>query len=124
MTPVTEAEIREAVAARIRRNFGNLTEMLDNALDPIVDSDMARGRAVWDPDFHPRKDHPGTLWMDLTGDEADDLSAPVDQAINSELFDVLAQIVTDRVVAAALAFAEAHPDLPRGRWQAREAVPA
>lgn len=128
MTAPTEAEIRAAIADRIRHRFGDLNEMLGNALDPIVDSDMARSDrgAVegWDPEFFPRGTHPGTLWMDLSRAEMHDLSTVIDGAIGSELYDILAKIVTDRVVSATIAFAETHPDIPRGRYTARESVTA
>jgi hypothetical protein len=120
----TEAEIRETIAERVREAVGNLWEMLanTNALDPITDSDQALTRRGWAEGFHPQEGHPGTLWADLTESEAEDLRATMDEAFN---LDSIAEMITEAAVAAALDFAQRHPDIPRGHYQlAREPVPA
>ena len=112
--PWSEAQIREAIAGRIRENLGNLMDVVDDALDPVVDSDQASVRRGWVEGFYPGDDHPGTLWADLTAEESEDLRSSIDAAIDR---DELAAIVTDRVVVAAAAFGRRHPGLPRGAYR-------
>lgn len=124
MTAPTEAEIREAIHDRVREAVGGIPALLSegNALDPIIDSDMALTRRGWVEDFYPQDNHPGTLWADLTAEQTAELYAAIDAAIDAER---LAEIIIDSVVAAAAEFAGRHPDVPRGQYQpARESVTA
>jgi len=113
--PPTEAEIRAAITERVRYAMGNIWETLSNsnALDPITDSDMALTRRGWADGFHPQAGHPGTLWADLTAEESEELNSVFSAAVDPAQ---LAKVITESVVAAALAFAERHPDIPRGAW--------
>jgi hypothetical protein len=116
--PITEAEIRAALAGPVRYALGNLDEIMNGALAPIMDSDMARMREPdgWDEDFNPqRDDHPGTFWADLTKAETDDLHKI---GYEAGYLDQVAESIVAHIVAGTLRWAELHPDAPRGRYQA------
>jgi len=126
MTAPTEQEIRQAVEVELGDQTINSDDLLGlvDALRPIMDSDMARVRAGWDDEFYPKDDHPGTLWADMTHDEVDELHGAIQDVIHRVAREATVAVV-DGCVAAAVAFAGAHPDVPRGRWTARrEEVPA
>lgn len=126
MTAPTEAEIRESILEGLGDGSMSADDFagLIDAFRPILDSDMARVRAGWDPDFHPYEDHPGTLWADLTRDEVDELQGAMHYVLHRVTREAT-QALVEGCIAAAVAFAEAHPDVPRGRWQPhQEAVPS
>jgi hypothetical protein len=121
MTAPTEAEIRASIEERVRYAVGNVWQMLEHALDPISDSDHALTHRGWADGFYPQDNHPGTLWADMTADEAEALNVAISAAID---FDRIADTITESVVAAVTAFAEKYPDIPRGTYGHREPVPA
>jgi hypothetical protein len=125
MTAPTEQEIRDAIAERIRRAVETFPEAIrdSNAFDPIDDSDMALTRRGWAEGFYPSDDHPGTFWADLTAGEIAELHGATQAALYGVL-DGLADRITDAVVAATVAFAEAHPDIPRGTYGKPQLIPA
>lgn len=121
----SRAEIRAAIAERVHKVF-EFDDAIYRAIGPIEDSDMAlvrAGRNGWRVDFYPPEDHPGTFWADLTEAEGTELREAVGQAIQAVQHAACEQLI-EAVTAAAVRFAEAHPDAPRGRYPAREAVPA
>ncbi len=125
MTAPTEAEIREAILAELGDKTINPDDFagLIDAFRPIMDSDLALVRAGWVEDFYGTEGHPGTLWADLTPDEGRELHRAMEAVCKRVLVDAT-RLLVEGCVAAAVAFAEAHPDIPRGTWSAREAVPA
>jgi hypothetical protein len=125
MTAPSEQEIRQALTERWGSAGIQLAEEVYNALDPIMDSDMALTRAGWSNEFHPDDDHPGTLWADMTPAEVKELQGAVREAIERAERAVSDQLL-EECIAIGVRFAEAHPDVPRGRWpiQRKEAVAA
>lgn len=128
MTAPTHAEIHESIL----RELGDDTICPDDfaglvdAFRAILDSDMARTREPdgWCEEFTNRPvDHPGTIWADLTRDETAELHDAMHAVLHRVIQDATRELVAGCVVAAG-AFAEAHPDIPRGRWRSREPVPA
>ena len=133
MTAPTEAEIHDAILSELgdktisTDDFGGLID----AVRVILDSDMARLRepAGWDPDFYPEnayrppRQHPGTLWADMTEDEGEALHGALHAVLHRVLADATARLVGECVVATR-EFAERHPDIPRGRWRREAPVPA
>ncbi len=120
MTAPTEAEIRQAIEARLDQLFGGNEFSIDDnpaheLLAPLWDSDQALSRAGWAHDFHPADDHPGTLWADMRPSEVGELHQGLSRIIEEEEV-AFAERVIDRAVAIGAAFAAAHPDLPRGHW--------
>jgi hypothetical protein len=121
-TAPTEPEIREAISGPVRRALENLPEILWQALEAIDDSDMASSRepSGWDPSFFPEngrhggEPHSGTFWADLTQGETDELR----EAVWGGLPEAIADVVIERVASRVAAFAEMHPDIPRGRYSA------
>ena len=115
------SEIRQAIEENLVRMFGDLGFSIDDepayeVLRPILDSDVARVRTGWDPDFNPPADHPGTLWADMRRSEIDELKDPIYAMIQSAEKAYIAGIV-DQVVAYVAKYAAEHPDVPRGTWR-------
>lgn len=113
----TEAEIREAILSELgdRTITSDDFAGLIDAFAPIMDSDMALVRAGWRDDFYPDADHPGTLWADLTAEETAELDGAM-AAVRDRVIRDATQALVDGCVAAAFAFGQAHPDIPRGRY--------
>ncbi len=121
MTAPTEQEIRQAILAELGDHTIDPDDFagLVDVFRPILDSDMALTRAGWVEDFYPGTEHPGTLWADMTEAEANELH----DAMHAVRRRVLVEATTALVkgcIAAAVAFAEAHPEIPRGAWRPRE----
>lgn len=114
MTAPTEAEIRAAIDV----DEIDFDEAIYGAaaFRAITDSDQALTRRGWAEGFHPVPDHPGTLWADLTDEEDRELREAVEAAADAVIADTRRRLVNG-VAAAVLAFAESHPDIPRGRWK-------
>jgi len=112
----TEAEIREAIEELMPGIDFDVPDEFRDALAPIGDSDMARARIGWDPDYTPRDGHPGTLWADLRPSEADELQAALHDVYRAAGH-YYVETVREGAIRAALAFAEAHPDVPLGHWR-------
>lgn len=130
-TPPTEAEIREAITEGLPP-VGQPDEILmhldapewmTDAMDPLTDSDQAHIRGGWAEGFWPQEDHPGTLWADLTKAEIDELHAAIENVYRRALAAAVRELI-EGGVAVGLAFAAAHPDVPRGRWQSKKAAAA
>lgn len=115
MTAPTEAEIREALGDPDRIARADMDRDVRDAIAPLIDSDQALVRAVWTEDFNPGRDHPGTLWADMRPSEAEELHDAIFAAIREVEREAAVKLI-DRVAAVGLAFAEAHPDIPRGHW--------
>lgn len=115
MTAPTEAEIREALGDPTDLVGADISDNLRDAIAPLLDSDQALVRAGWVEDFYPPANHPGTLWADLQPSEAKELHDAIFAAIDEIEFEAAKQLV-DRLVAVGVAFAAAHPDIPRGHW--------
>lgn len=120
MTAPTEAEIRQALEARLEQMFGTARFSIDDnpvreVLQPISDSEDARVRIGWSPEFFPSADHAGTLWADMRPSELEELMAPIRAIIAEAELQLIATII-DRVVEVTSRFAAAHPDIPRGHW--------
>lgn len=116
---LTEAEIRAAIAGPLREQF-EVGDTIYRAIAPVEDSDMAllrAGRNGWREDFYPPEGHPGTFWADLTEAEGTELREAVGQAVLDVTHAACEQLI-EAVTAAAVRFAEAHPDAPRGRYPA------
>ncbi len=114
MTAPTEEEIREALTECIAGGFRDLDNTGD-MLEVITDSDMARTRTLWSREFFPPVAHRGTLWADLRPDEAEDLQDAMSEVLRQVEVEATAMLL-ERATAAAVAFAVAHPDVPRGHW--------
>lgn len=116
MTAPTAAEIRAIVETCVPTPFS--IDDIGDWFDVIMDSDEAltrAGRDGWNADFYPDADHPGTVWADLTEAEGKELHRLLYAAIN-EAERAFGRALIEGVTAAAVAFAEAHPDAPRGRY--------
>lgn len=127
MIAPTEAEIRAAIADGITRRPREVDEITDVAFrvsGTIRHSPYALTRRRWAEDFYPDEvdELTGTLWADLTEAETAAIEELVDNAAR-RFQERAAAILLEELVLAGVAFAEAHPDVPRGTWQ-REAVPA
>lgn len=115
---LTPDEIRQAITESVGGGFADVDDT-GAMLRVVLDSDMARARIGWDPTFTPRDDHPGTLWADLRPSEFEELG----DAMHDVLHDVeleATQMLIERATAVCVAFAEAHPDVPRGHWPIRK----
>ncbi|HUQ44619.1 MAG TPA: hypothetical protein VM451_09465 [Candidatus Limnocylindria bacterium] len=120
MTAPTEAEIREAIEPEWPVDtVGDAPEWVYEGLGPILDSDQALVRAVWVEGYNPMRPHPGTLWADMTKAEADELHAAISVVVDEAAM-TFQRSVLEGAVRAAVAFAEKHPDVPRGHWKAAE----
>lgn len=125
MTAPTAAEVREAITRTLHTktlegdDFGGLYE----DFRPILDSDVALTRNRWVESFHATDEHPGTLWADMTTEEAEELSGAMYRVLDRVLHDATI-LLAEGCIEAAVAFADAHPNIPRGSWQPAEAVPA
>jgi hypothetical protein len=116
MAAPTEAEIREAIAEGFDSLVVDHPDGIWDALAPINDSDQALVRAGWVEGFYPPEDHPGTLWADLRASESEELHAATGEVLAAALRDYL-EAAREGAIAAAVRFAEAHPDIPRGAWR-------
>lgn len=116
--PWTEDEVRQALVESIGNGFVDIDN--DHELLRVVsDSDMARTRMLWDPDYFGGDGHRGTLWADLTPEETEELQrtmhdvlVAVERRANAELL--------RRATNAALEFGRRHPDIPRGHWPIKQ----
>lgn len=115
MTTPTEAQIREAIGSPDHLVDADMTRDLRATIAPLLDSDQALVRAGWMEDFYPDVDHPGTLWADLRPSETEELHDAIHGAIRA-VERIAADMLVERLVAVGLAFAAAHPDIPRGHW--------
>lgn len=132
MAAPTEAEIRRAIdGSPLLCEDGTAAidepEGLWESLRPILDSDAAivptrRSPEGWTDEYMPGADHAGTLWADMRPSEYDELSGAIHEVRATAFAQYLAEL-REAVVGVALRFAEAHPDVPRGRWPI-EHVPA
>ena len=113
-TAPTEDEIRTALAECIGGGFVDMDYNVD-MLEVITDSDAARTRVLWDREFHPPATHRGTLWADLRPTEADELATAMQEVLHEVEVEATAMLL-ERATSAAVAFAAAHPDIPRGHW--------
>lgn len=119
----------DEIATAIRQSFEGSSLNSDDwwclyrELGVVDDSDMARVREPdgWAADFTPHEGHPGTLWADLTDDEAAELHDVLWKAGKHVMERVHTELV-EAAVAATIALAHDHPDLPRGRYQLEEAA--
>jgi hypothetical protein len=111
----TEAEVREALTRSIGRGYVDMDDT-NLMLRVVIDSDVARTRFLWDEDYTNRDDdHPGTLWADLSPDETRELREAMSDVLHEVEREATAMLL-ERAVAAALAFQERHPDIPRGHY--------
>lgn len=122
MSAPTEAEIRDSIDQGLRLDGveGFSTDDFGGLIDSfraIMDSDLARVRTGWAEDFNPNipGPHPGTLWADMRPSEGLELHSAMQAVLTRVLQEATAKLV-DGCVAAALAFGERHPDIPRGHW--------
>lgn len=123
MTAPTEAEIRASIEIEGHSFMVDDFAGMIDAFRAIMDSDLALTRAGWADDYTPADDHPGTLWADMTRDEVAELQDAMHAVLATVVAEATGKLV-DGCVAAAVEFSRRHPDIPRGRWQAREAVTA
>ncbi len=114
MTAPTETEIREALTQSIGGGYADEDIQLD-WLRPLIDSDRALVRAVWTDDFSPSADHPGTLWADMRPSEYAELEQAIHD-VRTIVERAATQELVNGLVEVAVAFAKAHPDIPRGHW--------
>jgi hypothetical protein len=114
VTPPTEAEIRQALTESIDNGYVDMDDA-GLMLRVVLDSDAARVRMPWNPDFQPDDDHPGTLWADLRPEEYKELSEAMYAVLHQVEREATAMLI-ERAIGAAVAFAAAHPDIPRGHW--------
>lgn len=121
MTAPTEAEIRAAIAETLPAD--HTIDDIGLWVAVIGDSDLARTRGKWDKDVNMDDDHPGTLWADMTGEEGEELQRLIYDAMHRAQRAFIAELI-ENVTAATLAFAAAHPDIPRGTFRAAQPVPA
>jgi hypothetical protein len=121
MTAPTEAEIRAAVSHGLPEPFS--IDDVGLYVRPVIDSDHALVRAGWTEDWNPGADHPGTLWADMRASESEALHKAVYHALHAAEL-AFRDTLVEGVTAAVIAFAEAHPDIPRGTFGVREPVTA
>jgi hypothetical protein len=119
----TEAEIREAILTELGARTIDPDDFagLADTFAPIMDSDAALTRAGWVDNFYPAADHPGTLWADLTADETAELHGAM-AAVRDHVLREATRALVDGCAAAAFAFGQAHPDIPRGRYPLHSAA--
>ena len=121
MTAPTEAEIRAAIATTLPAD--HTIDDIGLWVAVIGDSDLARTRGQWDKDAYMDDDHPGTVWADMTAEEGEELHRLIYDAMHKAERAFIAELI-ENVTAASLAFANAHPDIPRGAFRAPEPIPA
>ena len=128
MTAPTEGEIR----ATVREGFDriSLEDQLDfseggifDALAPFMDSQYALPDGTWAHMSSPKEPHVGTLWANMPPIQADELTEGV-EAILKEVERAAAAMLEQRLVEFAVGFAAKYPDLDRGTYRPRVAVPA
>ena len=100
--PVTEAIVREAVRGALERETTDVGALVDQYLGPI--HWIPRGERVAGA-------YRGALWDDLRPSEAERLAELAGSVYDLE--ESIERMITDAVVAAALAFAAEFPEAPR-----------
>lgn len=122
MAAPTEAEIREAIEARCEH------WPQDNPSTKLIEAIGAFGDFMYSPSYEILKSpddltspseasDPGQVWTDLRPTEARDLDRLYEAALIRATERTEAAIV-EEFVAAALRFAELHPDAPRAQQEA------
>lgn len=112
----TEAEVREALSERMPGIDFDRPRGVDAGLAPLDDCDLALVRAGWADEYTPEPGHPGTLFADLRGSEADELKEAI-HAVEKAAAHYYIETLREGAIRVALAFAEAHPDVPLGHWK-------
>ena len=87
-------------------------DIVRGAATPLLDSDMASIRGGWLDGYYPAADHPGTIWAQLSREEVDELYNRVTAAAR-RIQRQAREAAVQALVEIGLAFAEAHPDVPR-----------
>lgn len=109
MTAPTEAEIREIIEARARKN-DNALEHLELAIDEAGDALLTPMHEDGRYDFDEA--YMSDLWTDLRPSEADRLAELV-EAAKAELRTTIWPQILNVIVEAGVRFAKEHPDAPR-----------
>jgi len=122
MTAPTEQEIRAELNRRVTDYpHDDPREPLKEAIDAWASILTSPAYDILEsPDPRDEGDDSTELWADLRPSEAIVLRRLATEAID-RVFERCQELVTEEVVAAALAFAAEHPDAPRPQ---REPVPA
>ncbi len=117
MTAPTEAEIRAAIADRMRKYPNDnprqkLAGAVDQAFDAVGYIDLdEEGQYDWGTQAL------SDLWADLRPSEVERLHELIAEAKRRAL-DAAWAVIAEQVVAAGLAFAAEYPDAPRAKQEA------